>query len=44
MKKLIIYLGVLLLSSSIVTSCKKREKEIALDEETKQFNEDANEI
>jgi hypothetical protein len=34
----------LLLSSSIVTSCKKREKEIALDEETKQFNEDANEI
>ena len=44
MKKLIIYLGVLLLASSIVTSCKKREKEIALDEETKQFNEDANEI
>jgi hypothetical protein len=44
MKKLIIYLGVLLLSSLIVTSCKKREKEIALDEETKQFNEDANEI
>ena len=44
MKKLIIYLGVLLLSSSIVTSCKKREKEIAMDEETKQFNEDANDI
>ena len=44
MKKLSIYLGVLLLASSIVTSCKKREKEIALDEETKQFNEDANEI
>jgi hypothetical protein len=44
MKKLIIYIGVLLLSSSIVTSCKKREKEIAMDEETKQFNEDANEI
>jgi hypothetical protein len=44
MKKLIIYLGLLLLSSLIVTSCKKREKEIALDEETKQFNEDANEI
>ena len=44
MKKLVIYLGVLLLSSSIVTSCKKREKEIAMDEETKQFNEDANDI
>ena len=44
MKKLIIYLGVLLLASSIVTSCKKREKEIAMDEETKQFNEDANDI
>lgn len=44
MKKLIIYIGVLLLSSSIVTSCKKREKEIAMDEETKQFNEDANDI
>ena len=44
MKKLSIYLGVLLLASSIVTSCKKREKEIAMDEETKQFNEDANDI
>ncbi len=32
------------MASSIVTSCKKREKEIAMDEETKQFNEDANDI
>jgi len=44
MKKLFIYLGLILLASALIISCKKKVEEVVLDDNTKQFNEDANEI
>jgi hypothetical protein len=44
MKKLIIYFGMVIFASAIITSCKKKEEPVVLDEKAKQFNEDANDI
>jgi hypothetical protein len=44
MKQLIIYLGMVIFTSVIITSCKKKEEPVVLDEQAKQFNEDANNI
>jgi hypothetical protein len=43
MKKLGMYFGIIMLASVVIVSCKKKEEEVvALDENTKQFNDDAN--
>jgi len=46
MKKVFFYLSIMMLSVSMLQSCKKKEEEVKkeLDEETKQFTEDSNEL
>jgi hypothetical protein len=46
MKKIAIYLGLIILSTALVVSCKKKQEEenVALEDNVKQFNEDANDI
>lgn len=46
MKKILFYFSIVLLSVSLVTSCKKKEEEEVkeLDENTKQFTEDSNDL
>ncbi|HRG57679.1 MAG TPA: hypothetical protein PK323_01910 [Bacteroidia bacterium] len=44
MKKLTQFLGIISLAAILIVSCKKKEENTTLDENTKQFNEDANDI
>lgn len=44
MKKAIVYLGMVLMASVLIISCKKKEENTDLDKNVKQFNEDANDI
>ncbi len=44
MKSIIKLFGLALLAITLITSCKKKEETPVLDEKTKQFNQDANDI